>query len=186
VETRSDVLILGAGASGLAAAYFLARQGQSVRIIDTYAHLGGNHISRDIGNYSFDVGSIFFWSDNCQFRMFEGLVNLCVPLDVSFFKVSPSGTIIRYPFSVRDEILNRGLFEQVAFFASLVKERLSRRKIRSAAEFARLHMGARLYEESGLRTYLDRFYGLSGEEVCLAFAERRMDWLRKYGSARTG
>ena len=113
-ESRSDVLILGAGVSGLSAAYFLASQGQSVRVVNSYDHLGGNHISRDIGNYTYDIGAIFFWSDNCQFRMFEGLLDLCVPLDVSISKVSPSGRIIPYPFSVRDEILNRGLLEQAA------------------------------------------------------------------------
>ena len=161
-ESRSDVLILGAGVSGLSAAYFLASQGQSVRVIDSYDHLGGNHISRDIGKYTYDIGAIFFWSDNCQFRMFEGLLDLCVPLDVSIFKVSPSGRIIPYPFSVRDEILNRGLLEQAASICKPGHRSGSQaRKIRSAAEFARLHMGARLYEETGLRTYLDRFYGLS-------------------------
>jgi protoporphyrinogen oxidase len=81
-------------------------------------------------------------------------------------------------------MLNRGLFEQAASIGSLVKARLSKRDIRSAADFARFHMGSRLYERTGLRTYLDRFYGLSGEEVSLAFAERRMAWLIKYGSAR--
>ena len=183
-ESRSDVLILGAGISGLSAAYFLAGQGQSVRIIDTYDQLGGNHISRAIGSYTYDIGAIFFWSDNCQFDMFKGLLDMCVPLDFSIFKISPSGNIIRYPFSLRDEILNRGLLEQATSIGSLIKARLSQRDIRSAADFARFHMGSHLYERTGLRPYLDRFYGLSGEEVSVAFAERRMDWLRKYGSAR--
>src|SRR5262249_52620132 len=62
--------------------------------------------------------------------------------------------------------------------------RLSRCELRSAADFARYHMGAYLYEKSGLRIYLDRFYGISGEEVSLAFAERRMTWIRNHGSAR--
>jgi protoporphyrinogen oxidase len=183
-ESRSDVLILGAGISGLSAAYYVARQGQSVRVIDAYDHLGGNHISRNIGGYTYDIGAIFFWSDNCQFDMFEGLLEICVPLDVSISKVAPSGSIIQYPFSVRHELLNRGLFEQAASIGSLVKARLSKRNIRSAADFARFHMGSHLYERTGLRTYLDRFYGLSGEEVSLAFAERRMTWLTKYGSTR--
>jgi protoporphyrinogen oxidase len=183
-ESRSDVLILGAGISGLSAAYFLAGQGQSVRIIEAYDHLGGNHISRAIGSYTYDIGAIFFWSDNCQFDMFEGLLDTCVPLDFSISKISPSGTIVRYPFSLRDEILNRGLLEQATSIGSLIKARLSQRDIRSAADFARFHMGTHLYEQTGLRTYLDRFYGISGEEVSLTFAERRMTWLRKYGSAR--
>ena len=141
-ESRSDVLILGAGISGLSAAYFLASQGHSVRIIDAYDHLGGNHISRTIGNYTYDIGAIFFWSDNCQFDMFEGLLDMCVPLDFSISKISPSGNIIQYPFSLRDEILNRGLLEQATSIGSLIKARLSQRDIRSAADFARFHMGA--------------------------------------------
>ena len=183
-DSRSDVLILGAGVSGLSAAYFLASQGHLVRVIDAYDHVGGNHISRNIGNYTYDIGAIFFWSDNCQFDMFEGLIDMCVPLDVSISKISPSGTIIQYPFSFRDEVLNQGPLEQAASVGSLIKARLFQRDIRSAADFARFHMGTHLYERTGLRTYLDRFYGLSGEEVSLAFAERRMRWLRKYGSAR--
>jgi protoporphyrinogen oxidase len=183
-DSRSDALILGAGISGLSAAYFLAGKGQSVRIIDAYDHLGGNHISRTVGSYTYDIGAIFFWSNNYQFDMFKGLLDVCVPLDFSISKISPSGKIIQYPFSFRDEILNRGLFEQATSIGSLIKARLLQRDIRSAADFARFHMGTRLYERTGLRNYLDRFYGLSGEEVSIDFAKRRMAWLRKYGSAR--
>jgi phytoene dehydrogenase-like protein len=48
-DTRFDAIVLGAGISGLVSAYLLADRGKRVLLLDDYAELGGNHISRDIG-----------------------------------------------------------------------------------------------------------------------------------------
>lgn len=178
----TDVIILGAGISGLSAAYFLAKKGHSVRVIDSYPSTGGNHLSRQIGPYTFDIGAIFFWSDNPQFRMFEGLLETCVPVDFSVNKVAPSGRVTSYPYNIRDELLSQKFGSQLASFASLLRARMSRAGVTSAADFAIKQIGPKIYEESGLRRYLDRFYGISGEAISAEFAQRRMLWIKQQAS----
>src|SRR5690625_4169954 len=42
VETPTDVLVIGSGPAGLAAAVAAAREGKSVRLVERYGYLGGN------------------------------------------------------------------------------------------------------------------------------------------------
>jgi phytoene dehydrogenase-like protein len=84
-----DVLILGAGVTGLASAYFLARSGLRVCLLDDYPTPGGNHISRDLNGFTFDIGSIFFFPDNPQFKMFPDSKENFVPADLRMSRVTP-------------------------------------------------------------------------------------------------
>src|SRR3981081_4425 len=65
VADSYDVIILGVGMSVLVAASVLLRDGyQRVLVVDEYAHIGGNHIDRSIGGYTFDIGSFIFQDDS--------------------------------------------------------------------------------------------------------------------------
>ena len=55
-----DVVVLGAGISGITLAYDFVRSGQSVLLVDEYETPGGNHISVNLDGRSFDIGAIFF------------------------------------------------------------------------------------------------------------------------------
>src|SRR4051812_41254277 len=60
-----DAIVLGAGISGLVSASVLLGQGaQEIVILDEYDHVGGNHIDRSIGDYTFDIGSLIFQDDS--------------------------------------------------------------------------------------------------------------------------
>src|SRR6516162_4392458 len=62
---RFDAIVLGAGISGLVATSILLEQGcEQVLVVDEYDHVGGNHIDRTIGDYTFDVGSFIFQDDS--------------------------------------------------------------------------------------------------------------------------
>lgn len=181
---HNEVIILGAGISGLTAAYLLNRQGKDVHVIDHYEHCGGNHLSKQIDGYTFDIGAIFFWSDNPQFEMFGGLRQTCVPIDFSARKLAPSGKIVSYPYDVSEELWTQNLRRMTVTIGSLLRARLSRGPVTSAADFAIRRIGKRLYADSGLQMYLDRFYGIPGHEVSATFARRRMMWIRDRSSVR--
>lgn len=129
-----DVLILGAGVTGLASAYFLARSGQRVCLLDDYPSPGGNHISRELNGFTFDVGSIFFFPDNPQFKMFPGSNENFVPVDLTMSRITPQGQVRPYPLSIQDEILKHpGVLLRVALslgFSLLIKPWYQRGKSR--------------------------------------------------------
>jgi predicted NAD/FAD-dependent oxidoreductase len=69
----TDVLIIGAGMSGMAAASELSRAGLRVMVVDKGRAVGGRMASRRIGEAVFDHGAQFITARSDQFlhRMHE-------------------------------------------------------------------------------------------------------------------
>ena len=59
VESRKDVIVLGAGIAGLAAARVLAESGQQVTIVDAQDRVGGRILSQHSGDESIELGAEF-------------------------------------------------------------------------------------------------------------------------------
>jgi protoporphyrinogen oxidase len=169
-----DVLILGAGVTGLASAYFLARSGSRVCLLDDYPTPGGNHISLDLNGYTFDVGSIFFFPNNPQFKMFPDSKENFVPVDLGMSRVTPQGHVRAYPLSFQDEILKHP-WVLIRFILSLGFSRFLSGPPTNAENHATHYIGGYLYHRSGLQNYLLRFYGIDPKQISLQFVNRRMN-----------
>lgn len=179
-----DAIILGAGISGLVSASILLEQGSSrVLVVDEYPHVGGNHIDRSCGDYTFDVGSFIFQDDSPLLRHLPELLPRYVPIDPVWGKLNPQGVVTEYPFSVRDDFLAAGPLECARMVVSVAAARLFHRRLRSARDFARFWIGARLLQRSGLENYMERFCGLPADRIDLEFAEKRMMWISEHASA---
>ncbi|MDM9625174.1 NAD(P)-binding protein [Rhizobium sp. S152] len=178
-----DVIVLGAGISGLVAASIFSAEGKRVVVVDEYDHVGGNHIdwTSDEG-YTFDVGSLIFQDDSPLLRHFPELLEHYVPIKPSWGRLNPQGKITVYPISIRDDILGAGPIGVIRIFASVLRARLFCRRMENARDFARYWIGAYLLHRSGLATYMRRFYGIDAEEIDLDLARKRMLWIAEYAS----
>lgn len=183
VANKFDVIVLGAGISGLVAASILTRQNKRVLVLDDYDHVGGNHIdwTSDEG-YTFDVGSLIFQDDSPLLQHFPELLGHYLPIQPSWARLNPQGKITRYPVSVRDDIVGAGAWGLAQILGSVAYARLFQRNLRSARDYARYWIGARLLRRSGLEAYMRRFYGLPAEEIDLELARKRMLWISEYAS----
>ncbi len=180
-----DAAILGAGISGLVSASVLLQQGcKSILIVDAYDHVGGNHIDRRIGDYTFDIGSFIFQDDSPLLKHFPELLRRYIHIKPSWARLNPQGRVARYPISVVDDIIAPGPIEWVRIAASVVLSRLFRRKLANAEDFATYWIGRRLLKQSGLAKYMERFYGVPPDQIDLKFAEQRMKWIRVHASLR--
>jgi protoporphyrinogen oxidase len=180
---RYDAIVLGAGISGLVAASVLLKQGaRNVLVIDEYSRSGGNHIDCEIGDYTFDVGSYIFQDDSPLLAHFPELLPLYVPIDPSWGRLTPYGIVTDYPISVKDDLLLAGPVEWFRILSSVLLARVVPRKMVNARDFATYWIGARLFNRSGLRHYIDRFYGLPAEDVDVKFAEKRMLWIKEHAT----
>ncbi|MDP9811572.1 hypothetical protein J2W42_004436 [Rhizobium tibeticum] len=178
-----DVIVLGAGISGLVAASILASRGERVVVVDDYGHPGGNHMDwTSPEGYTFDVGSLIFQDDSPLLRHFPELLSYYVPIDPSWGRLNPQGKITTYPISVRDDILAAGPAGLVRIFASVLFARVFLRRMGNARDFARYWIGSHLLHRSGLETYMKRFYGLAAEDIDLDLARKRMLWISEYAS----
>lgn len=186
VETTFDALVLGAGISGLVAASILLQQGcERVLLVDEYDHVGGNHIDRTIGGYTFDVGSLIFQDDSPLLRHFPELLAHYVPIDPTWGRLNPQGVITRYPLGIKEDLVDAGPVEWCRIVSSVLISRLFRRKLRNARDFAQHWIGARLTHRSGLLNYMERFYGVAPERIDVKFAEKRMLWIKQHSLLRT-
>lgn len=181
-----DAIILGAGVSGLVAGSILLQQGcERLLVLDDYNHVGGNHIDRSIGPYTFDVGSFIFQDDSPFVRHFPELMSQYVPIDPSWGRLNPQGVVTRYPISFRKDLVDAGPIEWCRILASVAVSRAFRWKLGSAWDFAQYWVGARLLHRSGLARYMERFYGVAPSEIDLRFAEKRMLWIKEHSLLRT-
>lgn len=81
-ENIADVLVVGAGLSGLSAAYHLKKAGKSAVILEMSPHLGGRiRTATYAGNVYAEVGLEEFWENN---PAIEILQELDIPLETSY------------------------------------------------------------------------------------------------------
>jgi hypothetical protein len=182
---RYDVIVLGAGVSGLVSASVLLKQGcKAVVVVDEYENVGGNHIDRAVGDYTFDIGSFIFQDDSPLLAHLPELLPLYVPINPSWGRLNPQGVVTQYPISIKDDLIAAGPLEWLRTMLSVFFARIFCRQLRNAKDFARYWIGARLLHRSGLENYMRRFYGLPAEEIDLKFAESRMLWLKEHATLR--
>src|SRR6266566_2004776 len=128
-----EVIVLGAGISGLVAASVLLKKGyQNVLVIDEYAHIGGNHIDRSIGEYTFDIGSFIFQDDSPLLAHLPEILPLYVPINPSWGRLNPQGVVTRYPISVKDDIVAAGPIEWLRMLSSVLFARIFLRRLQNA------------------------------------------------------
>jgi protoporphyrinogen oxidase len=183
--TRADALVLGAGISGLVATRLLKRQGyQSIIVLDQYKHAGGNHISCDIGPYTFDIGTFLFQDDSPLMRHFPELLAAYHPASPGIGRVTPDGRILDYPMSIRSEILDAGIVEWLRIGGSLLRARLSFRPKRNVRDLLHYWIGPRLANTTGIENYISRFYEVPADKIEVSFALKRMEAIARAASIR--
>ena len=86
-EKQVDVLIVGAGLSGLVAARQLVKAGLSVQILEARSRIGGRilTVAADDGEGAFDLGPAWFWGHHTKVQQ------LMVELDVQAFEQHETG-----------------------------------------------------------------------------------------------
>jgi protoporphyrinogen oxidase len=180
-----DAIILGAGVTGLVAASVLHRQGlKRVLVIDEYDRLGGNHIHRHIGPYTFDIGPQIFQDDSPLMAHFSELLAIYHPVTIDISRIAPGGDVRAYPFSLREDVVSAGPVEWIRLLASLAWARVPPVRIANAADYARYWIGPRVFDRSGLAHYIERFYGAKASEIDKVFAEKRMPRIADAASLR--
>lgn len=180
-----DAVVLGAGISGLVSASVLHDQGyRKILVIDEFEKFGGNHIDRSINGYTFDIGSFIFQDDSPLLKHFPELLKHYVPIDPVWGKLTPQGSIARYPLSIKNDILDAGVWGCARIGLSLLFSRIARRKISNARDFVRYWIGAYLLRRCGLESYMTRFFGVPAEKVDLDFAAKRMMWIKEHAAPR--
>ena len=180
---RFDAIILGGGISGMTAASVLKSRGvQRVILLDEYSKLGGNHISHDIGPYTFDIGSFLFHDGSPFLEKFPEIREKFLPFKGEAGRLDYTSRLAQYPFDLQRDFLARGPVEITRILFSLLKGRLTRDQEENANEFVCYWLGERLAQRTGLLAYLKHFYSVDPALIEGAFARKRMRWVSSNAS----
>lgn len=180
--TNVDVVVLGAGISGLVtASSILAQPGRdplsSILVLDEFPEPGGNHLSVNVADYTFDIGS-FFFADNAPFlRHFPELLSFYENNSTGTYRIArinPAYALARYPYDFRKDI---GPGQLPGVILSALRGRMFTDPSKSADDFVRHWIGRRFFTRSGLDNYIQRFYGVPAKRIEGVFASKRMTWV---------
>jgi phytoene dehydrogenase-like protein len=72
-EQKTDTVVIGGGMAGLAAATFLARSGQNVRLVEQSQHLGGRARTKVKDGFYLNIGPHALYRDAAGYRILKEL-----------------------------------------------------------------------------------------------------------------
>lgn len=183
--TKERIAVLGGGVAGLAVAKQLATTGRfEVDILERTERLGGLQRSVEINGAIYDVGAFTFAPEHELLRTFPILRETFVPVDHYSVSLTHSMTLDRYPMSVRGYLRDHGAAHAVIACIDLLASKLIHRRRDTLRSFVTYYLGGRVYLESGLRSYIERFYGVPDTEVDIEFVRQRMRALPEETSLR--
>ncbi|MEM8629756.1 MAG: NAD(P)-binding protein [Pseudomonadota bacterium] len=170
--------MLGAGPAGIAAAHSLSLRGKSVTVIDREPRAGGTHRSFNIGQYTFDSGSVFFEQNHPLFEMFDGLRELCPSIRRKQGRIAPDASVQHYPFKPQEAL--RWRFDKQVLAAFELATRSTNQELPPDVEALCVsRLGRTIYETTGLSYYIRRFNREDPAEIDAIFFDRRMNFVLK-------
>src|SRR5882672_4414430 len=179
-----DALVLGGGIAGIVSATMLGKGGALVVLVDHYESLGGNHKSRSIGPYTYDIGTFLFGESDILFSLFPEALAKCLSVRIAVGRITPSGRLERYPYNSKTELFQHGFVHAAASIASVAGARLWYSRRKTAADFAKFYMGPKIYRDSGLENYIARLFGVPAVDIEVEFAAKRLTWIPRAASIR--
>lgn len=186
-EEEYDAIVLGAGISGLVSASVLAANGaKKILVLDEYDHVGGNHIDRRFGDYTFDIGCFVFHDTSPLLTYFPELLDRYTEFSPKVMRLNPIGEVTKYPISLKDDVFGRGWIHALRIFSSALYDRLFIFSVESAGTLVRKRIGTKLFHETGLASYMRRFSGIDAEQIDVEFAQKRMRWVTDRTSVLDG
>ncbi len=176
--TARDVIVLGAGIGGLAAADHLNRAGYRVTVLERSNRCGGAHKSYNIGPYTFDVGSIFYEPRAQIFNMAQDLRALCPAVMRRQRRVAQDGRLLHYPVEPRD-MLRSNPWRAALGVADMLSNQLVLQRDGTLETICRKRLGDTFFDNTGLRAYITRFHHAAPAEIDEQFYFQRMKFIEK-------
>lgn len=173
-----SVAVLGAGIAGLFAADRLSATGLHVNVIDRSDRCGGAHQSRNIGQYTFDLGSFFYEGGARIFQLAPEMREQCPKVLRIQRRISPGGAILHYPLNAREVLLQAPGALPLAVL-DLVGSRLCVRRDGTLDTISRQRLGGTFFKTTGLEAYLTRFHHVPPREIDEEFFFRRMGHIER-------
>ncbi len=183
-QTKSAVSIIGAGPAGLTAAYYLAKRGIAVTVLETDPEYVGG-ISRTVKHrgFHFDIGGHRFFSKSQQV---EDFWNEILPNDMlerpRSSRIFYRNRFFCYPLKPFEALIKLGVLESTLCVLSFIQARIKPHKNPiSFQDWVTNQFGARLFNIF-FKTYTEKVWGMSCRDISADWAAQRIKGLSLYSA----
>jgi protoporphyrinogen oxidase len=178
---RDDVLVLGAGLSGLSAGHALARAGLEVTIIEKEAAVGGLARTVAHGPFRFDLGGHrFFTQDKGVEALVQGLLGPELSTVPRRSQILVRNRYIDYPLRPLNAMSGLGIPTAWRILLDHARERLAGRRGSSEAvsleDWVVRHFGRTLFEIY-FKDYSEKVWGIGCERISQDWVAQRIQGL---------
>lgn len=178
---KEDILILGAGPAGMAAAFELHKANKSFTIIEKNGKVGGLSRTFQYGEYRTDVGPHRFFSQNIY--LYDFIQDL---LKEHWIKVDRTtrfyinGKFFLYPINIKNALLNVGFYKAsrilIDYIYEKIKNKLIKKNLRSFEDYIVSDFG-RTLAELNMLNYTEKIWGLPCSEISPDWSKQRIQGL---------
>lgn len=184
-SSSNPVYILGGGPAGLAAAYQLTRQGQSVAVVERDSRVGGLAKSIEYQGIILDCGPHRFFTKVAPVLKLwnEVLGNEQVTIN-RLTRIYYGGKYFSYPLKALEALRILGVFESLRIITSYARARLfPKHTPENFAEWVTAQFGKRLFEIF-FEAYTEKLWGIPCTEISAEWAAQRIKGLSLLSTLR--
>lgn len=182
------IAILGGGVAGTVLAGSLLDTpdagGIEVSLFEQNDRLGGLHRSEEFGGLQYDIGCFLFDREHAFLRAFPFLYDSFCEVDHNSRVLSRSGRLDTFPITIAGYRRERTNLEFAGDLVALLGAKIRSRRRNTLRSYVEYYLGPRVYRTSGLKGYIERFYGRPDTEVDFAFARQRLGGLPRGAGLR--
>ena len=181
----ASIYVLGAGPAGLAAAYELTKQGQSVVVVERDSRVGGLAKSINYQGFILDYGPHRFFTKVAPVLKLwnEVLGNDQVTVN-RLTRIYYGGKYFSYPLKAFEALLTLGIFESFKIVTSYASVRLfPNRNPKNFAQWVTNKFGKRLFEIF-FEAYTEKLWGIPCTEISADWAVQRIKGLSLLSAVR--
>ena len=176
-----DIIIVGAGPSGLAAAHEVTNHGARTTVVEQMDHVGGLARTIEFRGSRFDIGAHRFFTKNIEIHeLFTSILGDELIRVPRLSRIFHDGNYFDYPLTPANAVFGIGPRQGIAIAGSYAAARLravlAPRPIESFEDWIINRFGYRLYQHF-FKTYTEKVWGISCRQIGADWASQRIHGL---------
>ena len=184
-KSSKPFYILGGGPAGLAAAYQLTKQGQSVVVVERDSQVGGLAKSINYQGFILDYGPHRFFTKVAPvLKLWDEVLGDDRVTVNRLTRIYYGGKYFSYPLKAFEALLTLGVFESFKIVTSYASVRLfPNRNPKNFAQWVTNKFGKRLFEIF-FEAYTEKLWGIPCTEISADWAAQRIKGLSLLSAVR--